>query len=78
MINLILLIYLFFYFREKEDDLERRFDLLKRELRTILDVDDWEKTAEQKIRENLLLEELISIVNKRDELVHHLDNQERA
>jgi len=39
---------------------------------------DWQKTEEQRRRENLLLAELVNIVNKRDELVHHLDSQERA
>jgi hypothetical protein len=41
-------------------------------------VAEWQKTEEQKLRENLLLDELVAIVNKRDELVHHLDSQERA
>ena len=44
----------------------------------MLAIDEWQKTSEQKVREELLLEELVSIVNKRDELVHHLDTQERA
>ena len=39
---------------------------------------DWKKTEAQRLRENLLLEELVSIVNKRDELGRHLDSQERA
>ncbi|RZF33164.1 hypothetical protein LSTR_LSTR004850 [Laodelphax striatellus] len=63
---------------EKEDDLERRFELLTRELRSILAMEDWQKTDEQRLRENLLLAELVNIVNKRDELVHHLDSQEKA
>uniref|UniRef100_A0A2H8TZN0 EH domain-binding protein 1 n=1 Tax=Melanaphis sacchari TaxID=742174 RepID=A0A2H8TZN0_9HEMI len=63
---------------EKEDDLERRYQLLIGELRSIIAIEDWQKTEEQRRRENLLLAELVTIVNKRDELVHHLDSQERA
>lgn len=39
---------------------------------------DWQKTEEQKRREKLLLDELVDIVNKRDELVQHLDSHEQA
>ncbi|ESO87737.1 hypothetical protein LOTGIDRAFT_127247 [Lottia gigantea] len=63
---------------EKEDDLEKRCDLLKRELQAMMAIDDWQKTEAQKKRERLLLEELVQIVDKRDELVQHLDSQERA
>lgn len=52
--------------------------MLNHELQCSLSVDDWSKTDEQRAREKMLLEELVQIVNKRDELVHHLDNQEKA
>lgn len=65
-------------FREKEGDLERRYKMLNDELQKSLAVEDWCKTDEQRNREKLLLDELVQIVNKRDELVHHLDTQEKA
>jgi len=63
---------------EKEDDMAQRCALLEQEIRDILDIEDWQKTEAQKLREKLLLEELVAVVNKRDELVHHLDSQEKA
>ena len=63
---------------EKESDLEQRYTMLNHELRMSLSIEDWRKTDEQRAREALLLEELVQIVNKRDELVHHLDSQEKA
>lgn len=68
----------FIFSREQESDLERRYDLLNQELRAAQSVEDWRKSEVQREREKLLLEELMSIVDKRDELVQHLHNQEIA
>lgn len=52
--------------------------MLNDELQKSLSIEEWQKTDEQRAREKLLLDELVQIVNKRDELVHHLDTQEKA
>ena len=39
---------------------------------------DWEKTEAQRKKEQMLLEELVSIVNKRDELVRQRDYEEKG
>lgn len=80
--SILSIIYLLGFFflscREQENDLERRYALLNQELRAALSVEDWRKSEAQREREALLLAELVSIVNKRDELVQHLHSQEKA
>ncbi|XP_061381036.1 EH domain-binding protein 1 isoform X2 [Danaus plexippus] len=63
---------------EQEEDLSRRCELLARELRLSLGVEEWRKTPGQKRRERLLLQELLAAVNERDRLVQEMDEQEKA
>ncbi|XP_067627088.1 EH domain-binding protein 1-like isoform X3 [Eurosta solidaginis] len=63
---------------EQESDMERKYTLLNQELRAAQSVEDWRKTEAQREKERLLLEELVAIVDKRDQLVQHLHSQEIA
>ncbi|XP_065366847.1 EH domain-binding protein 1 isoform X2 [Calliphora vicina] len=63
---------------EKECELEHKYNLLKEELRAAQSVEDWRKTEAQREKERVLLDKLVAIVDKRNELVQCLHNEEQA
>ncbi|VDD74366.1 unnamed protein product [Mesocestoides corti] len=63
---------------EKETDLERTTALLNAELRELLEKEDNLKTSEDRVREELLLREVVEVVNERNEIIQELDYQEQA
>jgi len=62
---------------EKEDDLEKKLSMLQDELRSLSEMEESRKTEDDRKREDLLLEELVLVVNQRNELVIQRDEEER-
>jgi len=62
---------------QNEKDLEKRYELLSDKLRTLMQMEDFYKSEEQKRAENILLNELINNVCKRNELVEQLDEENK-
>ena len=55
---------------DKEADLEKKLAMLQEELRALSELEEERKTEEDRKREDLLLEELVECVKKRNELVN--------
>ena len=51
--------------------------MLTEQLRKLMAIDDFHKTVEQKSMEKILFNELINLVNKRNELVVLLDEENK-
>ena len=62
---------------KKEDNLEEKLQLLQEELRELSEKEESRKTEEDRKREDLLLQELVLVVNKRNELVMQRDEEEK-
>merc|ERR1712110_138646 len=53
---------------KKEDNLEKKLGMLQEELRNLSEIEENRKTDSDREREELLLQELVLVVNKRNEL----------
>jgi hypothetical protein len=62
---------------QNEKNLEKRYEILSNQLRKLMEIDDFNKTNEQKKAEQILFHELITLVNKRNELVIQLDEENK-
>lgn len=63
---------------EQEKVLEKANEELTKELRSLMSIDDSRKTKAQLERQQYLYDQSLALVNKRNELVHHMDVQERC
>ncbi len=70
-------IYNSFRFSQNEKDLEKRYEMLSDKLRELMQINDFNKTSEQKSIESILLNELLNNVMERNELVLQLDEENK-
>lgn len=63
---------------QQEKSLEKANEELTKELRSLMIIDDSRKTPAELERQQYLYDQSLALVNKRNELVSHMDIQERA
>jgi hypothetical protein len=62
---------------QNEKNLEKRHEILTNQLRNLMQIEEYKKTDDQKKTETILFNELISLVNKRNDLVTQLDEENK-
>lgn len=63
---------------EQEKVLEKTNEELTKELRLLMCIDDSRKSKAELERQKYLYDQSLALVNRRNELVHHMDDQERG
>ncbi|KAA8586758.1 hypothetical protein FQN60_000594, partial [Etheostoma spectabile] len=61
----------------EQKHIDSRAAVVERRLRSLMET-DWQKSSTQQQREQLLLQELVSLVNQRDEIIRDIDAKERG